>query len=135
MPRTYSNIEKVRAELAWVNETPDPNKCGCRNVRCGEEAKCLCADHRLSAAFDFDCICFCEKGAFNFWSVTQRPEAVTTSDETSISLGIVRALVPCPHEQKSIVTKPTNTHFMMVFNSVRIKTARVCHLTGKSSTF
>jgi hypothetical protein len=24
MPRTYSSIEKIRAELAWVNETPDP---------------------------------------------------------------------------------------------------------------
>jgi hypothetical protein len=26
-----------RAELAWVNETPDPNKCGCRNLRSCEE--------------------------------------------------------------------------------------------------
>jgi hypothetical protein len=26
MPRIYSSIEKIRAELAWVNETPDPNK-------------------------------------------------------------------------------------------------------------
>jgi hypothetical protein len=25
MPRTYSSIGKIRAELAWVNETPDPN--------------------------------------------------------------------------------------------------------------
>jgi hypothetical protein len=38
MPRTYSSIDKIRAELAWVNETPDPNKCDCRNVRCCEEA-------------------------------------------------------------------------------------------------
>lgn len=37
MPRTYSNLEKLRAELTWVNETPDPNRCGCRNVRCCEE--------------------------------------------------------------------------------------------------
>ncbi len=28
MPRTYSSIEKIRAELSWVNETPDPNKSG-----------------------------------------------------------------------------------------------------------
>ncbi len=28
MPRTYSSIEKTRAELSWVNETPDPNKSG-----------------------------------------------------------------------------------------------------------
>jgi hypothetical protein len=28
MPRTYSSIDKIRAELAWVTETPDPNKCG-----------------------------------------------------------------------------------------------------------
>jgi hypothetical protein len=34
MPRTYSNLEKTRTELAWVGEAPDPNKCGCRNVRC-----------------------------------------------------------------------------------------------------
>jgi len=37
VPRTYSNINKIRAELAWVTETPDPNKCGCRNFRCCEE--------------------------------------------------------------------------------------------------
>jgi hypothetical protein len=37
MPRTYSNIAKIRAELAWVTEPADPNKCGCRNVRCCEE--------------------------------------------------------------------------------------------------
>jgi hypothetical protein len=24
MPRSYSSIDKIRAELAWVNETPDP---------------------------------------------------------------------------------------------------------------
>jgi hypothetical protein len=36
MPRTC-NIDNIRAELAWVNETPDPNKCGCRNLRCCEE--------------------------------------------------------------------------------------------------
>src|SRR5262245_8465371 len=37
MPRRQYSIEKIHAELAWVNETPDPNKCGCRNVRCCEE--------------------------------------------------------------------------------------------------
>src|SRR5262249_16665808 len=37
MPRTYSSIDKIRAELAWGTETPDPNKCGCRNLRCREE--------------------------------------------------------------------------------------------------
>jgi len=37
MPCTYSSIDKIRAELAGVNETPDPNKCGCRNLRCCEE--------------------------------------------------------------------------------------------------
>jgi len=39
MPRSYSSIDKIRAELAWVNETPDPNKYGCRNVRCCEETR------------------------------------------------------------------------------------------------
>ena len=33
MPRTYSSIDKIRAELGWVNETADPNKCGCRSLR------------------------------------------------------------------------------------------------------
>jgi hypothetical protein len=28
MPRTHSSIEKIRAELAWVTETPDPTQCG-----------------------------------------------------------------------------------------------------------
>src|SRR5215831_13774001 len=37
MPRTYSSVEKIRAELAWVTETPDPIECGCRNLRCCEE--------------------------------------------------------------------------------------------------
>ena len=37
MPRTRINLEKIRAELTWVIEAPDPNKCGCRNVRCCEE--------------------------------------------------------------------------------------------------
>jgi len=39
MPRTYSSIEKIRAELAWMNEPPDPNKCDCRNLRCCEETE------------------------------------------------------------------------------------------------
>jgi len=43
MRRTHTNIDKIRAELAWVNETPDPNKCGCRNVRCCEETTVRCA--------------------------------------------------------------------------------------------
>jgi hypothetical protein len=34
MPRTYSPLEKIRAELAWVNEPVDPNRCGCRHVQC-----------------------------------------------------------------------------------------------------
>ena len=33
MPRNDSTIEKIRAELVWVNETPNPNKCGCHNAR------------------------------------------------------------------------------------------------------
>jgi len=27
MPRTYFDMDKILAELAWVTETPDPNKC------------------------------------------------------------------------------------------------------------
>jgi len=37
MPCTYSSIDKICAELAWVTETPDPDKCGCRNLPCCEE--------------------------------------------------------------------------------------------------
>ena len=37
MQRTFSSIDKIRAELAWVNETPDLNKCAFRTLRCCEE--------------------------------------------------------------------------------------------------
>ena len=37
MPARRLSLDAIRAELAWVNETPDPNKCGCRNVRCCDE--------------------------------------------------------------------------------------------------
>jgi len=37
MPARRLTLDAIRAELAWVNETPDPNKRGCRNVRCCEE--------------------------------------------------------------------------------------------------
>src|SRR6516162_2277342 len=45
MPRTYSSVEKIRAELAWLNEPVDPNVCGCRHMLCCEQtghalAKC-----------------------------------------------------------------------------------------------
>jgi len=28
VPRTYSSNNKIRAELVWVNETPEPNEVG-----------------------------------------------------------------------------------------------------------
>jgi hypothetical protein len=34
MPRTFSSIDKIRAELAWVNEPVDPTRCGCRHAQC-----------------------------------------------------------------------------------------------------
>ncbi len=37
MQHTYSSIDKIRAELAWVHETSDPNKSGCCDVRCLEQ--------------------------------------------------------------------------------------------------
>ena len=37
MRRTRTNIEKIRAELVWVNQPLDPNKCSCRHMRCCEE--------------------------------------------------------------------------------------------------
>jgi hypothetical protein len=38
VPRTHTSIDKIRAELAWVNEEPDPAKCGCRHARCCEDS-------------------------------------------------------------------------------------------------
>ena len=35
--RARLSLDQIRAELAWVNETPDPNKCGCGNLRCCDE--------------------------------------------------------------------------------------------------
>jgi hypothetical protein len=37
MPRNHSSIEKIRAELGWVNEPVDPNVCGCRHLLCCEQ--------------------------------------------------------------------------------------------------
>ena len=34
-----STLAAIRAELAWINEMPNPNKCGCRNFRCCEETR------------------------------------------------------------------------------------------------
>ena len=31
MPARRITLDAIRAELAWVTETPDPNNCGCRN--------------------------------------------------------------------------------------------------------
>jgi hypothetical protein len=39
MPRTQASIDKIRSELAWVNEETDPNRCGCRNVLCCERGR------------------------------------------------------------------------------------------------
>ena len=47
MPRTHSNFEKIRAELSWVAETPYPNKCGCRNLRCRGQLLASCCDEIL----------------------------------------------------------------------------------------
>jgi hypothetical protein len=33
MARTRTSIEKIRAELVWVNQPLDPNKCSCRHMR------------------------------------------------------------------------------------------------------
>lgn len=40
----HSGTDKIRAELAWITETPDPTKCGCRNLRCCDET-----GHKLGA--------------------------------------------------------------------------------------
>jgi hypothetical protein len=39
MPARRLTIDAIRAELAWVNEMPDPDKCGCRNIRCCQETR------------------------------------------------------------------------------------------------
>ena len=37
MSRTNSKIDNIHAELSWVAEEPDPNRCGCRHMRCCKE--------------------------------------------------------------------------------------------------
>ena len=37
MSRQGPNVEKIRAELAWVNEPVNPKVCGCRHLRCYEQ--------------------------------------------------------------------------------------------------
>ena len=38
MPRASLSVPKIRQELAWVAQEPDPNRCGCRgDVRRGKE--------------------------------------------------------------------------------------------------
>jgi len=32
-----ASVQRIVGELAWVGQTPDPSKCGCRDVRCGAE--------------------------------------------------------------------------------------------------
>jgi hypothetical protein len=41
MPRTHLSLERVRQELAWVDEPVDrPDVCGCRHHLC-----CECSGH------------------------------------------------------------------------------------------
>jgi len=65
MPRIFSSIDKIRAELAWVNETPDPNKCGRRSLRCCKET-----EHKAGA-----CTGAVQRSSGRFgWSTTVRPD-------------------------------------------------------------
>ena len=36
MPRPSVSLKQIREELVWVSQTPDPNKCGCRDMQCGK---------------------------------------------------------------------------------------------------
>jgi hypothetical protein len=47
VPRTYSSKDKIRAELAWVNETPDPNKCGCPECSMPDKFDSLWSDKKV----------------------------------------------------------------------------------------
>jgi len=38
MRRPRTSAEEIVKELSWVSETPDPSKCGCRDVRCGKDS-------------------------------------------------------------------------------------------------
>src|SRR5262245_31208554 len=67
MPVRRPNLDAIRAELAWVTETPDPNKCGCRTVRCCEETghrpgACVVLSKRSSGGFGGSTIVCHESG-------------------------------------------------------------------------
>src|SRR5947208_910894 len=47
MRRIRTSSEKIRAELTWVNQPLDPNKCSCRHMRCCEET-----NHSLASVQD-----------------------------------------------------------------------------------
>src|SRR5262245_25205032 len=80
MPRTSCSIEKIRAELAWVTETPDPNKCGCRNVRCCEETgqkSGTCAGVVATKFWTFRCEYYCASCREYCWCGSKTRESMT----------------------------------------------------------
>ena len=48
MPRAYPDFDRIQADLAFVNASTDPNRCGCPDKRCSmgeghELGGCGCA--------------------------------------------------------------------------------------------
>jgi hypothetical protein len=76
MPKTSSSIDKIRAELAWVTETPDPNRCGCRNLQCCEETG------RKPGA------CAIRSGSFSVLHSSDRKEGLSHTDDGILHVAI-----------------------------------------------
>src|SRR5262245_383340 len=73
--KRHASIEMIHAELAWVNETPDPNKCGCRTVQCCEEtghSPGACAGSVVGKLWSFRWEYYCQACREYEWNGSRR---------------------------------------------------------------
>src|SRR6266850_8195835 len=79
MPIRHSSIESIRAELTWVTETPDPNRCGCRHVLCCEReghAPGACGSSPTTKLWTFRWEYFCANCREYHWCGSKVPGAM-----------------------------------------------------------
>jgi len=80
-PVPFPPTVKIRAELAWVTETPDPNRCGCRSVRCCDETRHkpggFAAGETKFWTFRWEYYCQRCREYVVFWRTVVAPTAVT----------------------------------------------------------
>lgn len=79
MPRRSLTPDAFRKELAWVNETPDPNKCGCRNKLCCERERHPpggCMTPPATKLWTFRWEYFCGTCREYDWCGSKRPDAM-----------------------------------------------------------